>query len=80
MEFEGIQNVSEMQLSSLGTVYSILWGRNRLVGIATRFGWTVRHSSNFPSPKPVQNCRGVHPASFNGDHGSSGRKAAEAWC
>lgn len=69
-----------MQVSSLGTVYSILCGRNILFGIATRYGWTARHSNNFPSPKPVQNGRGVHPTAFNGDHGTSGRKAAEAWC
>jgi hypothetical protein len=80
MEFESIQNVRKTPVSSLGTVYSILWGRNGLVGTATRYGWTVRHSSNSPSPKPVQNGRGVHPSSFNGDHGSSGLKMVEMWC
>jgi hypothetical protein len=79
-----IQDEGERQVSSSSTVCSILWGRDRVAGIATRYGWTAQHSipdgSNFSSSKPVQNGHGVHPAFYNGYHGSSGRKAAEAWC
>jgi hypothetical protein len=67
MEFENIQKVGERHVLSLGRVYCILWGRDSVICIATRYGldglgfdprW-----KHFSSPTPVKMAvRSTQPA------------------